>query len=52
VSDIRQLLPSGTAVDARGALLPGGYSVLDLAAEFRTSTLLVDETALRAQAER
>jgi diaminopimelate decarboxylase len=52
VSDVRQLFPSGTAVDACGALVLGGCSVLDLAAEFGTPTLLVDETALRAQAQR
>jgi diaminopimelate decarboxylase len=48
VSDVRQLFPSGTPVDACGALVLGDCSVLDLAAEFGTPTLLVDETALRA----
>jgi diaminopimelate decarboxylase len=52
VSDVRQLFPSGTPVDASGALVLGGCSVLDLAAEFGTPTLLVDETALRARAQR
>ena len=52
MSDVRQLFPSATAVDASGALVLGGCSVLDLAAEFGTPTLLVDETALRARAQR
>ena len=52
MSDVRQLFPSGTPVDARGPRVRGGPSVLDLAAEFGTPTLLVNETALRAQAQR
>jgi len=52
VSDVRQLFPSGTAVDARGARVRGGCSILDLAAEFGTPTLLVDDTALRARTQR
>ncbi|WP_295013741.1 diaminopimelate decarboxylase [uncultured Microbacterium sp.] len=44
------LLPAGSAVDPDGTLRIGGCRVDDLAREFGTPAIIVDETALRARA--
>jgi diaminopimelate decarboxylase len=48
--DILSLFPTGTTVDADGTLRIGGCRVDDLAAEFGTPAIVVDEGALRARA--
>ncbi|MGO4678606.1 diaminopimelate decarboxylase [Microbacterium sp. 2MCAF23] len=47
---ILDLFPAGTTVDADGTLRFGGCRVDDLAREFGTPAIVVDETALRARA--
>ncbi|SFR32556.1 diaminopimelate decarboxylase [Microbacterium azadirachtae] len=47
---ILELLPEGTTVDADGTLRFGGCRVDDLAREFGTPAIVVDEGALRARA--
>jgi diaminopimelate decarboxylase len=44
------LFPTGAAVDPDGTLVVGGCRVDDLAREFGTPAIVVDETALRARA--
>ncbi|KJL32718.1 diaminopimelate decarboxylase [Microbacterium azadirachtae] len=46
-----ELLPVGTEVDADGTLRIGGCRVDDLAREFGTPAIIVDEAALRARAQ-
>ena len=46
-----ELLPAGTEVDADGTLRIGGCRVDDLAREFGTPAIIVDEAALRARAQ-
>ncbi|OZB80885.1 alanine racemase, partial [Microbacterium sp. 13-71-7] len=46
-----ELLPVGTDVDADGTLRIGGCRVDDLAREFGTPAIIVDEAALRARAQ-
>ncbi len=46
-----ELLPVGTEVDADGTLRIGGRRVDDLAREFGTPAIIVDEAALRARAQ-
>ena len=48
--DVVDLFPPGTHVDADGTLVVGGCRLDDLATEFGTPTLVVDEGALRARA--
>ena len=47
---ILDLFPAGTTVDPDGTLRFGGCRVDDLAREFGTPAIVVDETALRARA--
>lgn len=46
-----ELLPAGTGVDPDGTLRIGGCRVDDLALQFGTPAIIVDETALRARAQ-
>ena len=46
-----ELLPAGSVVDADGTLRIGGCRVDDLAREFGTPAIIVDEAALRARAQ-
>ncbi|PRB08039.1 diaminopimelate decarboxylase [Microbacterium sp. MYb64] len=46
-----ELLPVGTEVDADGTLRIGGCRVDDLARDFGTPAIIVDEAALRARAQ-
>lgn len=52
VEQLLDLFPSGTAVDGDGTLVIGGSRVDDLAAAFGTPSYLVDESAVRTQAQR
>ena len=45
------LFPAGTRVDADGEMWIGGCSVSELAAQYGTPALLVDEDALRGRAQ-
>ena len=44
------LFPTGAAVDPDGTLVVGGCRVDDLAREFGTPAIVVDEASLRARA--
>lgn len=46
------LFPLGTTVNPTGELLLGGCSAIDLAAEFGTPAVIIDERALRSRARR
>jgi diaminopimelate decarboxylase len=48
--DVLDLFPPGTRTDRDGTLLVGGCRLDDLAAEFGTPTMVVDEGALRRRA--
>jgi diaminopimelate decarboxylase len=50
VADVVDLFPPGTRTDDDGTLVVGGCRLDDVAAEFGTPTLVVDEGALRARA--
>jgi diaminopimelate decarboxylase len=50
--DIVGLFPLGTSIDRAGALVLGGCRVEDLATQFDTPALIVDEAALRSRARR
>jgi diaminopimelate decarboxylase len=49
-SELLDLFPSGTHTDGDGTLVVGGCRLDDLAAEFGTPVMVVDEGALRARA--
>ncbi|MEP6854062.1 MAG: diaminopimelate decarboxylase [Pedococcus sp.] len=46
------LFPQGTTVDPAGELRLGGCSAMDLAAEYGTPAVVIDESALRSRARR
>ncbi|WP_293234265.1 diaminopimelate decarboxylase [Mycolicibacterium sp.] len=48
--DVIDLFPPGTRTDADGTLVVGGCRLDDLAAEFGTPVMVVDEVALRSRA--
>ncbi|WP_432875979.1 diaminopimelate decarboxylase [Kribbella sp. CA-245084] len=50
MSDLLELFPAGSRLDADGTLIVGGCRADDLAAEFGTPVLVVAEQALRARA--
>lgn len=50
MADVVDLFPPGTRTDDDGTLVVGGCRLDDVAAEFGTPTLVVDEGALRARA--
>lgn len=50
IPEIVELFPPGSALDTDATLLVGGCRLGDIAAEFGTPVLVVDETALRARA--
>jgi hypothetical protein len=47
--DVLDLFPPGTHTDGDGTLVVGGCRLDDLAAEFGTPVLVVDEGALRSR---
>ena len=50
MSDVLDLCPPGSRADADGMVLIGGCRADELAADYGTPALVVDESALRARA--
>lgn len=50
MSDVLQLFPPGSRLDADGMVMVGGCRADDLAVDYGTPALVVDETALRTRA--
>ena len=50
MSDVLDLFPAGSRADVDGMVLIGGCRADELAADYGTPTLVVDESALRARA--